>query len=78
MKIVTPGMGTIELSKHDSDPTLFHIARVGLGSFGVVTEVTLQCIPEHKLVEKTSVTTLKEVKKNHTKYPVPHERSNFQ
>lgn len=67
MKIVTPGMGTIELSKDDPDPTLFYLARVGLGCFGVVTEVTLQCVPEHKLVERSFMSTLHEVKKNHAK-----------
>lgn len=67
MKIVTPGLGTIELSKDDPDPELFYLSRVGLGCFGVVTEVTLQCVPEHKLVEQTFVSNLKNLKKNHKK-----------
>lgn len=67
LKLVTPGLGTLELSKDDPDPSLFYLTRVGLGCFGVVTEVTLQCIDENKLVEKTFVSNLKDVKKNHAK-----------
>lgn len=49
----------------DSDQGLFHMARVGLGSLGVVTEVTLQCVPAHELVEHTYVATSNEVRKQH-------------
>ena len=49
----------------DSDKALFHMARVGLGSLGVVTEVTLQCVPAHELVEHTYVATSNEVRKQH-------------
>ncbi|GMH33834.1 hypothetical protein BSKO_01668 [Bryopsis sp. KO-2023] len=68
MKLVTPSKGPTELSKHDSDPSLFNLVRVGLGCFGVVSEATLQCVPAHKLLEKTFVSTVKEVKKRHTKW----------
>jgi hypothetical protein len=30
-------------------------AQVGLGSLGIVSELTLQCIPQHQLLEKTYV-----------------------
>uniref|UniRef100_UPI00315B4042 L-galactono-1,4-lactone dehydrogenase n=1 Tax=synthetic construct TaxID=32630 RepID=UPI00315B4042 len=66
MKLVTPAKGTIELSE-EKDPELFRLARCGLGALGVVTEVTLQCVPRHKLLEHTFVATMKEVKKNHEK-----------
>ena len=33
------------------------MVRVGLGALGVVTDLTLQCVPAHKLVEQTYVTT---------------------
>lgn len=49
----------------ESDQTLFHMARVGLGSLGVVTEVTLQCVPAHELVEHTYVATSSEVRRQH-------------
>ncbi len=35
------------------------MARVGLGSLGVVSEVTLQCVPAHHLLEHTYVSTHK-------------------
>ena len=33
----------------DEEPEVFHVARVGLGALGVVTEVTLQCVPAFTL-----------------------------
>ncbi|KAL4587444.1 hypothetical protein LXL04_000315 [Taraxacum kok-saghyz] len=66
MKLVTPGKGTIEISK-DKDPELFYLARCGLGAFGVVAEVTLQCVERQELVEHTFVSNLTEIKKNHKK-----------
>lgn len=65
MKIVTPSKGTLYLSAEEN-PELFKMAKVGLGCLGVVTELTLQCVPAHKLVEKTFVTTIDSIKKNHT------------
>ncbi|KAK9664424.1 hypothetical protein RND81_14G040800 [Saponaria officinalis] len=66
MKLVTPGKGTLELSK-EKDPELFHLARVGLGGLGVVAEVTLQCVDRQELVEHTYVSNMTEIKKNHKK-----------
>ena len=54
LTLVTPGQGTLELSAHD-DPELFRMARVGLGALGIVTDVTLQCVPVHRLLEHTYV-----------------------
>ena len=67
MKLVTPAKGTIELSQ-DSDPELFKLAKVGLGALGVVSEVTLQCVPQHRLLEHTFVTTPAAIKKNHARW----------
>ncbi|KAK4795549.1 hypothetical protein SAY86_027875 [Trapa natans] len=66
LKLVTPAKGTIEISK-EKDPELFYLARCGIGGLGVVAEVTLQCVDRHELVEHTSVSTMKEIKKNHKK-----------
>jgi L-galactono-1,4-lactone dehydrogenase len=60
LKLVTPGMGTIELTKEDGE--LFELAKVGLGCLGVVVEVTMECIPAHRLIEHTFVLTRKEAK----------------
>ena len=35
------------------DRAAFGLAKVGLGMLGIVAEVTLQCVPAHKLVEHT-------------------------
>ena len=67
LKMVTPALGTISISK-ETNPRLFELAKVGLGCLGVVTEVTLQCVPAHKLVERTIVASVKEVKRNHAKW----------
>eukprot|EP00904_Undaria_pinnatifida_P005032 jgi/Undpi1/1659/HiC_scaffold_11.g05049.m1 len=64
MKLVTPNLGTIELS-NNQNPWLFRMAKVGLGALGVVTEVTIQCVERHQLLESTSVMTRAEVKENH-------------
>jgi len=67
LKLVTPGLGTIELSKYQNDGVtldpLFLLARVGLGALGIVAEVTMQCIPAHKLLEHTFVLSRAEAMK---------------
>lgn len=67
MKLVTPGRGTIHLSRRD-DPALFELAKVGLGALGVVTEVTLQCVPAHRLEERTVVRSRSEVRQQHARW----------
>ncbi len=59
LTLVTPGRGTLRLSAEDADPSLFYLARVGLGALGVVAEVTLQAVPAHRLLEHTYVSDLK-------------------
>ena len=39
--------------------------QVGLGVLGVVTEVTLRCVPKHDLIEHTYVATRNHVKEHH-------------
>jgi len=65
MKIVTPGQGTLTVSADDADPTFFRFARVAMGCMGVVAEVTLQCVPAHKLIETTRVVKIDELVRNH-------------
>jgi len=47
------------------NPRLFYIAKVGLGWLGVVSEVTLQCVPAHRLVQHTYVETREGIRKTH-------------
>ena len=60
LKLVTPALGTVTLTKDDGE--LFHLAKVGLGCLGIVVEVTMECIPAHKLVEHTFVLTRTQAK----------------
>ena len=60
----TPALGALELAGA-SNPRLFRLAKVGLGALGVVSEVTLQCVPAHKLLQTTFVETRAGVQKRH-------------
>ena len=48
IEIVT-GDGSIRRADEDDDPELLRVARVGLGALGIVTEVTLRCVPAFNL-----------------------------
>jgi L-galactono-1,4-lactone dehydrogenase len=54
MKLATVSEGIITLSE-TKYPYLFRMAKVGLGCLGVVTELTLKCIPKHTLHENTTI-----------------------
>ncbi len=47
--------------------SLSHDRKVSLGMFGVVTEVTIQCVPRHKLLERTAVLSREEVRSRHSR-----------
>jgi L-galactono-1,4-lactone dehydrogenase len=76
LKIVTPGMGTVEFTR-EKDGRLFEIARLALGCLGVVVEITMECVPAHKLLEHTYVLTRKEVAANKTKLLEEHKHARF-
>jgi len=71
MQLATPTEGLLSLAASDTghvydnissiNPTvndsLFRLCKVGLGSLGVVTQLTLKCIPRFDLHEKTSAST---------------------
>ena len=48
LRIVT-GDGSVIECNEDKNPEILHVARVGLGALGIVTEVTLQCVPSFNL-----------------------------
>jgi len=66
-KLVTPALGTLTLSKDDPEDSehRFEMARVGLGALGVVAEVTLKCVSAHQLHERTWVSTMADIEKQH-------------
>ena len=76
LKIVTPGRGTVELTKK-KDGRLFELARLALGCLGVVVEITMECIPAHKLIEHTYVLTREEVALNKIKLLEEHKHTRF-
>jgi len=67
MKLVTPGRGVLDVSR-DSAPQLLDALKVGLGAFGVVAEVTLQCVKQHDLEEHTFTASRQDVVKNHKEW----------
>lgn len=64
MQLATPTEGLLTLSK-DQNPNLFAFAKVGLGTLGIVTELTLQCIPKHRLQEHTYTAPVSDIHKGH-------------
>lgn len=74
LTMVTPAHGTITFTNHNqqqSDTNTntttttneeFQLAKVGLGSIGIVTQMTLQCIPSHSLKETTICMTRQQAK----------------
>jgi L-galactono-1,4-lactone dehydrogenase len=64
MKLATPMEGLLTLSS-TSNPRLFSVARVGLGSLGVVTELTLKCVPQFKLKETTASIDMDKIAEGH-------------
>jgi L-gulonolactone oxidase len=43
------GDGSIVIASPEENPALFEVARVGLGALGVISEVTLECVPAFSL-----------------------------
>jgi L-galactono-1,4-lactone dehydrogenase len=76
LKLVTPGLGTIVLSK-DQNGTLFELAKVGLGCLGVVVEVTMECIPAHQLLEHTFVLTRRQAKEQKDELLEKHKHMRY-
>lgn len=64
MKLATATEGLLTLS-NTSNPKLFGMAKVGLGVLGVVTELTLQCVDRHELLEHSFAVSLKDIAKQH-------------
>jgi len=60
MEIVT-GDGSVRRTDERTDPELLQIARVGLGALGIVTEVTVRCVPSFNLHAIETIEPLAEV-----------------
>ena len=55
------GDGSIVRADETNDPELLRVARVGVGALGIVTEVTLRCVPSFNLHAIESIVSLDEV-----------------
>lgn len=64
MKMVTPNAGLLRFSEENL-PNGFRFAKVALGSFGVMTEATMRCIPELSLREETTVLDRNGIRNSH-------------
>jgi L-galactono-1,4-lactone dehydrogenase len=64
MKLATPAEGLLTLSSTKL-PYVFSMAKVGLGSVGVVTEMTLRCINKLTLREDTVAYSRETIEKEH-------------
>ncbi len=60
LEIVT-GDGTVVRADEQHDPELLRVARVGLGALGILTEVTLRCVPAFNLHAVESIEVLDDV-----------------
>ena len=60
MELVT-GSGDVVRVDGAHDPDLLRVARVGVGALGIVTEVTLQCVPAFVLHARETVEPLDDV-----------------
>jgi FAD-linked oxidoreductase len=55
------GDGSIVRADENNDPELLRVARVGVGALGIVTEVTLRCVPAFNLHAIESIEPLDDV-----------------
>ena len=64
--LISPAKGRLEVSR-EGTPELFKLMNVGLGCFGVITEMTIKCVEDHYLREETLVKTWDQIKADHRK-----------
>ena len=60
LELVT-GDGSIRRADEATDPDLLRVARVGLGALGILTEVTLRCVPAFNLHAVETIEPLADV-----------------
>jgi L-gulono-1,4-lactone dehydrogenase len=61
MQMVTGTGDIVKCADTDVESELLRVARVGLGALGIVTEITLQCVPAFDLRARETVEVLDEV-----------------
>ncbi len=76
LEMVTAG-GELLRCSADEEPEVFHCARVGLGALGIVTKVTLQCVPAFRLHAVEQPTAFAEVIENLDDYVERNDHFEF-
>ncbi|MFL5885487.1 MAG: D-arabinono-1,4-lactone oxidase [Thermoleophilaceae bacterium] len=76
LRLVTAAGEVVECSA-DEDPDLFRAARVGLGAVGVLTAVTLRCLPAHTLRRVDELRPLGETLDRLEEHAERHEHFEF-
>ncbi len=59
--VIVTGGGTILRADEQHEPELLRVARVGLGALGILTEVTLRCVPAFNLHAVETIEVLTDV-----------------
>lgn len=70
----------LSVSIDDTDPEnqqLFHFAKLSLGLFGVVTQVTLQLVPLQRLIERTFVLSREQIRNQHLQLLKSHKHIRY-
>jgi FAD-linked oxidoreductase len=75
-RIATPALGLIDCSAGER-PEVFAAARVGLGAFGVLTQVTLQNVPALRLLKRVSLRPTEEVLADWPRLREAHRNAEF-
>jgi L-galactono-1,4-lactone dehydrogenase len=68
LEMVTPSRGCVRLAASDEDARVdlvFRVARLALGSLGVVTELAIECCDAHRLRERTYVMRREHIRERH-------------
>jgi len=67
MKMITPAHGEMEFSATGPNADVFPFAKVAVGSLGVVSEVTLQCVPRYTLHERLYTANTAQIRRDHSR-----------
>ena len=76
MRLIT-GDGSIIDCSPDENPDIFHAARVGVGALGVISTVTLQCVPAFNLHAREVPMNVEECLENMDEYIATNDHFEF-
>ena len=71
------GLGEIQSCGVDQNPALFAAVVLSLGALGIITEITVQCVPSYSLHLKVEKVKVEEVLANINTYNSEHQHFEF-